>query len=281
MKGHPVFRIAWTTANSLLLASVIFFAYSAGWEYSTDQYLDGFSDAIVPKRAAPEERVQAILNWMKSGPARRNGPATGMLSDRDPKETLNYRSLLQVCGSATNAFINLALRSGLRARRLLLVSPHGAARHVDAEVWIESRWIVVDPTFRIIMRGADGAFLTKQQLADPQTLAVATRGLAAYLPSYAFQDTSHVHVGRIKWIGPAIGKTLDAVVPGWEGSMFVTLFLERDSFAAFICAGFLSFLLVLARFLLSWYASARLGIHRIHFTERLRKGGLAFLKQMG
>ena len=238
MKSHPVFRIAWIFTNSLLLASFIVFIYSVGWEYSTDQYLNGFSDAIVPKRVAPEEKIQAILDWMKSGPARLNGQAGGVLSDRNPEETLNYQSLLQVCGSATNAFINLALRSRLQARRLLLVDSQGAAKHVDAEVWIDGRWIVVDPTFRILLRDAQGAPLTSQQLSDPRTLAVATRGLADYLPSYSFQQTSHVHLGRFKIVGAIAGKALDAVVPGWEGSIFLTLFLERESFAVLACSGF-------------------------------------------
>jgi len=44
--------------------------YSAGWEYSVRQYLNGFSDAIVPVPATPEQKVDAILNWMRSGPPR-------------------------------------------------------------------------------------------------------------------------------------------------------------------------------------------------------------------
>jgi hypothetical protein len=280
MKSHPIFRIIWIVANALLLASVVFFLYSLGWEYSTEQYLRGFSDAIVPKDAAPEEKIQAILNWMEAGPARRNGSAAQFFADRNPEETLNYHSLLEVCGSATNAFINLALRSGLRARRLLLVDASGAANHVDAEVRIDGRWIVVDPTFRRILRGSDGEMLTRQQLADPQTLAYATQGLANYLSGYTFQHTTHIHLNKFGVIGPIAGKMLDVIAPGWEGSQFLTLILERDSFAALVLAAFLCVFLVLARLLLAWYGRVRLGIRRIHLTERIRRGGLAFLKQM-
>ena len=46
---------------------------------------------------------------------------------REPEESLNYASLLKVCGSATNAFVNLANAGGLPARRLLLMSD--TARH--------------------------------------------------------------------------------------------------------------------------------------------------------
>jgi hypothetical protein len=280
MKGHPIFRMFWISANLLLLACFVFLIYSVGWECSTERYLHGFSDAVVPKMAPPEEKIQAILNWMNSGPTRRSGPVTTLLADRDPEETLNYRSLLQVCGSATNAFINLALRSGLKARRLLLVGPRGAAKHVDAQVWIDGRWVVVDPAFRAILCDSSGAMLTRQQLADPQTLATATKGLANYLPGYTFESTSHVHLDRFEFFGPVAGKVLDAIAPGWEGSLLLTLVLERESFASLVLAGFLCVFLLMARLFLSWFASARLGIRRVHFTERLREGGLAFLKQM-
>jgi hypothetical protein len=280
MKNHPLFRFVWLLGTALLLGSSASLIFSLGWEYSTRQYLNGFSDAIVPKKAAPEEKVRAILDWMKSGPTRRSDSAKGILADRDPEETLNYDSLLQICGSATNAFINLALRSGLETRRLLLINDQGQAKHVDAEVWIDNRWIVVDPTFRTILRGSDGAMLTQEQLADPQTLAIATRGLTNYLPGYTFERTTYLHLERFKLLGLVLAKAFDAIAPGWERSQVTTLIVERESFAACAFASLLCMCFVLLRVLLSWYARARLGIHRVHFTERLRRGGLAFLKQM-
>lgn len=280
MKAHRLFRVAWLFETALLLASVIFLIYSLGWEFSTRQYLKGFSDAIVPKQASPEEKAQAILAWMKAGPERRSGPIKRILADRDPEETLNYNSLLQICGSATNAFINLALSSRLQAHRLLLVNVEGQAKHVDAEMWIDGRWIVVDPTFRTILRGSGGTLLTREQLTDPQTLAIATQGLADYLPTYTFERTAYLRLDRVKVFGPLVGKGLDAIAPGWEGSSAATLFVERESFAACVLASALFITFVLLRLALSWYASARLGIQRVHFTERLRRSGLAFLKQM-
>jgi hypothetical protein len=46
--------------------------------------------------------------------------------------TLNYTALLRGCGTATNAFENLADSSGLSTRRLLLVNPYHSAKHVVA-----------------------------------------------------------------------------------------------------------------------------------------------------
>ena len=74
------------------------------------------------------------------------------MGGRDPEDTLNYSGLLHVCGSATNAFVNLADSSGLRARRLLLLSPRGTASHVVAEVSLDGRWVVVDPVFGTLLK---------------------------------------------------------------------------------------------------------------------------------
>jgi putative ABC transport system permease protein len=51
------------------------------------------------------------------GPPRLRSGFVGPAQDRDPTDTLNYDSLLRVCGTATNAFINLAVSGGLPARR--------------------------------------------------------------------------------------------------------------------------------------------------------------------
>ena len=37
---------------------------------------------------------------------------TDSLDGRNPEDTLNYRQFLEVCGTATNAFVNLAESSG-------------------------------------------------------------------------------------------------------------------------------------------------------------------------
>src|SRR2546423_11554934 len=111
---------------------IISLVYAGGWEYSVRQYLKGFSDAIVPMSAAPEQRVEAILEWMRRGPPRvvADNPAT--LSARDPETTLNYRQLLAVCGTATNAFLHLSRSADLNVLRLLLLSPDRTAQHLVA-----------------------------------------------------------------------------------------------------------------------------------------------------
>jgi len=278
VNGHPVLRSIWALANLLLIASAVFLLYALFWEYSTRQYLRGFSDAVVPANAAPEEKVQAILDWMKSGPARQDGVLTGKFLLRDPEQTLNYRALLQVCGSASNAFINLASSSGLQVRRLLLLSPRGSTTHVDTQVLLNGRWIVVDPTFRIMMRGPDGALLTAEQLKDPQVFRIATSGLQNYLPEYSFEHTADIHFGRIPFLGPLFGKIATTISPGAAASPLMTLLVERESLTACVGAAVLFLFFCVVRLLLGWLASRRLGIKRVRLRDRLRTGSLAFLR---
>ena len=169
-----MFRVIWRTVNILLIVSLLFLGHSAAWEYSVRRYLKGFSDAVVPSGATPEEKIDAILSWMRSGPPRTVAVDPDNLAIRNPEVTLNYRQLLGVCGTATNAFLNLSRSAGLTARRLLLLSPQHFANHVVAEVLVDGRWIIVDPTFRLILRDAQGHTLTRQELRDPEVFDQAT-----------------------------------------------------------------------------------------------------------
>src|SRR5215472_3503384 len=112
-RQHPVFRTLWWSTNVLLAAALIAVAYTGYREFAIRWYLDGFSDAIVPGIIPAEPKVQAILNWMRVEPLRAQGNPDS-LSTRDPHITLNYQKLLQVCGTATNAFLNLAREDELR-----------------------------------------------------------------------------------------------------------------------------------------------------------------------
>ena len=61
MKKYPLLRVCWYAVNVLLAVSLGAVLYGAGWEFSTQSYLRGFSDAIIPSSDNPEQKVQAIL----------------------------------------------------------------------------------------------------------------------------------------------------------------------------------------------------------------------------
>ena len=277
-RPHPAFWAVWHVTSALLIASLVLVAYSAVWEYSTRRYLEGFVDAIVPASAMPEGKIEAILQWMAQGPARQRGGPSSNAPDRDPIDTLNYASLLRVCGSATNAFINLADSAGLSARRLLLLDSRGVTTHVVAEVRLGGRWIVVDPSFRVIPRGAAGAFLTRRDLADPAVFSAAVRAIPGYDPAYTYGRTAHVHITRLPVAGNFLRKMLNHVLPGWQDSATLSLVLERQSLATLVLAAAAVFFLCLIRWGLRWYGRARFGIQAPRARARIQQAWAAFFR---
>jgi hypothetical protein len=271
-----LFRAGWWSTNLLLAVALGSLLYSGWWEYSVRQYLRGFSDAIVPAAATPEEQVRAILAWMSSGPPRQVAENPAELSTRDPETTLNYQQLLSVCGSATNAFLNLSRSAGLNTRRLLLLTPERKTKHVVAEVPIDGRWVIVDPSFRVMLRDAEGKLLTRKELQNPAIFAQATGVVPNYPKEYDYAHFAHIRIARLSLDGFHLRNLLDAVNPGWEESLDWSLLLERESFFALVVAAIcVSFFLAL-RFLLAWYADYRLRIHRFHLREHFLRAGAAF-----
>jgi hypothetical protein len=275
MKRHRLLGVAWWSTNVLFAAAVVLLLFAWGWEHSVRQYLKGFSDAIVPATATPEQKVEAILEWMRTGPARNSSAHPSELASRDPQDTLNYRELLGVCGTATNAFLNVGKSAGLDARRLLLLGPDRRARHVVAEVLIEGRWIVADPAYRILLRDAQGRLLTRQQLKAPEVFEQATRGIPDYSPTYDYDNVAHIRLARIPLMGLRLRRVLDWVYPGWDELFDWSLVTERESFAllAGSCAAVI--LLFLLRATLAWYADRRLHLPRVHLRAQIRRAGAA------
>jgi hypothetical protein len=274
MKQHRVFQFFWYATDVVLVVSFLLVIYGAVREYSTTNYLKGFSDAIVPASGTADAKVEAILAWMRHGPARRTVAPSSALSARDPEDTLNYQGLLTVCGSATNAFVNLAQSSGLRARRLLLLDPQLNTKHVVAEVMIDGRWAVVDPSYRFVFRDAQGQSLTRQQLKDPAVFRQAIQDVPGYPQDYTYERTVHVHLARIPFARFIhLRRTLNRIWPNWEEAANWTYVLERESFALFL-SSFLLFSFALGfRLLLSWYGSRRLSIRRVGLRDQLQRAG--------
>ena len=270
-RDHWVYNILWYGVNALLLVAVCLVLCAMTWEYSTRRYLKGFSDAVVPALAAPEEKITAILAWMAHGPARLPLAPEGETQDRDPTDTLNYESLLKVCGSATNGFLNLADSSGLSARRLLLLDDDRGAKHVVAEVLLNGQWIVVDPSFRTILRGASGQLLTRHDLADPVVFSIATHDIPHYDPSYNYVKTGHLHLARIPLIGTTIQWILDRYLPQLADSPETSLLFERESLAAVITSFLFLVFVFLLRVSVRWYGEARLGVRKVRVRRKFHR----------
>jgi hypothetical protein len=240
------------------------------------RYLDGFSDAIVPNKLPAEQRVEAILSWMRAEPSRANTANPEALAQRDPEITLTYRQLLNVCGTATNAFLNLARSSDLQVRRLLLLTPDHKAKHVVAEVLIDGRWIIVDPTYRVIMKDARGRNLTRSELRDPAVFSEAAGAIPNYPREYNYDQFAHVRLARLPLDGLHLRRLLDRVYPGWDEALDWSLLLERESFFYLVLSGAATLCFLLLRVLLAWYADSRLRIPRFRLRAKAIRAGAAF-----
>ena len=260
----------------LLVFALLSLAYCGWRECYVRWYLDGFSDAIVPGVLPAEPKVEALLSWMRAERSRAVAPDPGALAFRDPYMTLNYTQLLNVCGTATNAFLNLAREDELKVRRLLLLTPEGNTKHVVAEVLIDRRWVVVDPTYRVIMRDASGRMLTRTDLQHPELLAQATKAIPDYQAEFTYDRVAHVRLQRIPFRGFGLGRLLDTVYPSWDEFFDWSLILERQSFMYLVVAGACVVVLLLARTLLGWYADRRLKVPRFHLRAQMMRAGSSF-----
>jgi hypothetical protein len=270
-----VFQAANVLVNMLLISSVLLTIFGLGWEYSTRFYLSGFSNAVLPFSSSPEQKVAAILAWMQQGPARSDDYYSDDGQNRDPIDTLNYKELLNVCGTATNAFVNLASAGGLEARRLLLLDAPGMnTNHVVAEVRMNGRWVIVDPSFHAMLRGKDGLPLTRQELARPDVLREATQDFPNYDPGYNYEHTAFIHFARLPIVGGILQSKLNSIPAAWQERINLTVFVERQSYDVMIVGIVLLCFGIFLRRLISWYGRT-ISLAPLSPWEQLRNAGVA------
>lgn len=275
VKSHRIFRATWWLCNFSLAVALLATAWTGVWEISVRRYLKGFSDAIIPEVAPPQQKAQAILAWMLNGPPRLESAHPAALSARDPEDTLNYRQLLEVCGSATNAFLNLSRSAGLQTRRLLLLTPERTTMHVVAEVYVDGRWVIVDATYRTFLKDAQGNLLTRKDLQDPEIFRQATSVLNHYPPEYTFDRFAHVRLAALPFRAASLRGVVDRLFPTWDEYLDWSLLLERRSFLYFFLSVNSLLFLILVRFVLGWWADHRLRVPRFHLRANISRATAA------
>ena len=276
MRARLLFRAVWWLSNLLLAVALGATIWSGVSEYSLRHYLKGFSDAVVPEAASPQQKAEAILDWMSKGPPRLEVQSPAEVSPRDPRDTLNYRQLLEVCGSATNAFLNLSRSAGIETRRLLLLTSERTTKHVVAEVYVADRWVIVDPSYRAFLKDARGNLLTRKDLQNPELFREATSYLPNYPPEYTYERFAHVRTAALPFRGAQVRRVLDHVVPGWDEYVDWSLLLERRSFLYFFLSVDFLVLLMIVRMILGWLADHRLRVPRFHLRANLSRATAAF-----
>jgi hypothetical protein len=274
MHKKSIFQAANFSVNMMLICSVILTVFGFAWEYSTRWYLSGFANAVLPSAATTEEKVAAILSWMEHGPARSADYYSDDAENRDPVDTLNYKELLDVCGTGTNAFVNLASAAGIEARRLLLLDSQGTnTNHVVAEVHLDGRWVIVDTSFHAILTDHNGHLLTKQELARPEILQDATRDLPGYDPAYNYEHTAYIHIARLPLVGGFLQTELNSVLPLWQEHINWAVLLERQSNAVSAAGiGLLGIAICLRRMLVRY--GRKISVAPSSPWEQLAQGGV-------
>jgi Transglutaminase-like superfamily len=276
LRARLIFRLVWWLNNLLLIFAFAGTVGASVWEFSTRQYLKGFSDAVVPEAAAPQQKAEAILAWMSKGPPRLEAQDLAELSPRNPQDTLNYRQLLQVCGSATNAFLNLGKSAGLNTRRLLLLTPERKVKHVVAELEVDGRWVVVDPAYRMFLKDAQGRLLTRKELQNPEIFRQATGQVPGYSPAYSYERFAHVRLGALPFRGSKLRQVLDSIFPSWDEFVDWSLLLERKSFLYLFVSVNLLIAMLLLRLILGFMADHQLRIPRFRLRANLSRATVAF-----
>ncbi len=275
--SHRWFNLARYAAGALAIFAVGLLVYGLDWTYATRTYLKGFSDAIIPLEGSEEKKTEALLRWFREEPQRLGTSVEGTEKLRDPVTIVQNTYLLKVCGSASNAFINLADAAGLKTRRLLLLADSGNVIHVVAEVKWGDRWVVVNPQQGLVYRDHLGHALSKEELRNPSLFRDAISGMPGYNPEYDFQHTHHLHLARIP-LGNFLRRTLTYFFPQWEESVNWAYIPENPSLWPIIIAIPLFFLGNLLNWLVGFYGRKRLGIETPGLGHQLRRAGRALLR---
>ena len=263
--------------SGFIVLAVLLFAYGVAWNFSTRRYLKGFADAIVPLDGSPQEKSEAILSWLRLEPQRRDAPddLDGLL--RDPVGILQNAQLLKVCGSASNAFINLADSAGLKTRRLLLLGSSGVAKHVVAEVQWGKRWVVVDPSLGIVFKNGLGKALSAEELRDPVIFQDAIGRMPGYNSTYSFEHTTHVRLERVPLLGAALRRGLNRWFPRWENAFYWASVLENPSSWPMLASIPLFLAGLFTRWVVYRYHRDHLEFETMGIRKRLISTGRAFL----
>jgi hypothetical protein len=275
-KSYPLLIFGGYLNRGLLIVAVALFFYGLAWNYSTRRYLKGFSDAIVPLQGSPEEKSEALLGWLREEPDRTGASIKGT-NLRDPVGIVQDARLLKICGSASNAFVNLAEAAGLSTRRLLLLDASGGTTHVVVEVKWGKRWVVVDPSFRSVFRDQSGRALTKDDLRNPEIFRDAIARIPNYKPTYTFDHTVHIHLTRIPILGSFLRRALTILLPEWEEVVNWGYFPENPSLWPILISLPLFLLGIFIRLTVRRYGRKQLGVETVGFRKRLVETGRVFL----
>ncbi len=219
--------------RSRLILSLCILAYCALWNHSLSTYLDGVASAISGPNEPPLAKVENILAWLKRRQEVLPQVPISLSRQRDVARIMNDQEALKVCGFASFLFVNIAKKSNLKARRLLLLRQNGGAGHIVVEVLLDGRWVIADPAFTRLLRDSEGRLLTKEQLKDAALLNQAMKGIPSDLLAFSYERPVYIRLERVPGLGRFLRHGLSSLSPRWEEKTAqVIAILDRDSTVA-------------------------------------------------
>ena len=221
----------------------------------------------IPEAAAPQQKAEAILAWKRKGPPGLEVTNPAQLSVRDPEDTLNYRELLEVCGSATKTFLNVARSAGVPARRM--------TRHVFAELNVDARGVIADATYRVFLKDDRGNLLTQKDLENPEIFCEVTSGLPHYSPEYPDERVAHVRLAALPFHGVGLRPQAGPHSPKWDENTEWSCCWNANPSLCFSFSTTALLFLVVLRLALGWIADKRLWVPRFHLRANLSRATAA------
>jgi transglutaminase-like putative cysteine protease len=116
---------------------------------SDDPEIKKLAEKIIKGKKTPKEASKAIFNWV------RDNVRWDILPTVGAKKLLKRKPIAGICTDKVNLFIALCRAIGIPARYLfvycdlntLLKELPSVVGHASAEVFLDDRWIISDPTF--------------------------------------------------------------------------------------------------------------------------------------
>lgn len=116
------------------------------------------------------------------------------LQDASPSPVISddYYNILKrgsgYCDQAAYVFSVLSTRLGIPARMIMLRDHDGVSHHTAAEVYLDDKWLYIDPWLGVFPHKEDGTAYTRFEFAKDQA-ALVKYGYAPRLSGYEFSNS--------------------------------------------------------------------------------------------
>ena len=194
---------------ALVLISVTFTFFkpidveSIGYQYyndktyrveKTNQFTDLLHGELIIRRKVneikaqtsdPQRQIDLALSWVTQYVRPQDASPSPVISD-------DYYNILKrgsgYCDQAAYVFSVLSTRLGIPARMIMLRDHDGVSHHTAAEVYLDDKWLYIDPWLGVFPHKEDGTAYTRFEFAKDQA-ALVKYGYAPGLTGYEFSNS--------------------------------------------------------------------------------------------